>query len=300
MKKSIVVLIVVTLLTIIFTSCADQALKAEKNGYPNGDLLVDATWLEANKDKVLLIDARTKGYEEGHIPGAINIIPSTLNDETAPVEGFLASAEKITPVFQNIGINEASNIVVYDDGNSLWSSRVFYALEYYGHKKVKILNGGYAGWLAADKEISIDAPIVTKGTFVAQPIAGLACTIEDVEKSLEDNKFLYLDARSEKEYTGEDVRAANGGHIPGALNIEWNQAIEENAAGIPVFKSVEELGALYSSLDKSKTIIPYCQTNVRGAHSYFTLRLLGFQDVRPYEGSWAEYGNAENVQIEKE
>ncbi len=298
MKKGLLFGLVIIILLGLFSACSKEA-EIAKNGYPNGEILVDAVWLSSNKDKVILIDARSKGYEEGHIAGALSFDTSSLNDPNSTVEGFLLNAEKITPVFQNVGIQKDSEIVIYDAGNALSASRVFYALEYYGHKNVKVLNGGYAAWLAAGNDNSLEVPTVTQGDFVAEAIAGLTCTLDEVNKSLEDNKFLYLDARTEKEYTGEDVRAKNGGHIPGAINIEWNQAITENDAGIPVFKSFEELDTLYGNLDKSKTIIPYCQTNVRGAHSYFTLRLIGFQDVRPYEGSWAEYGNADNVKIEK-
>jgi thiosulfate/3-mercaptopyruvate sulfurtransferase len=269
------------------------------NGYTNGKLLVDVAWVASNKDKIRIIDARSKGFAEGHIPSATSFNINTLNDPKSSIQGFLLSAEGITPVFQNAGINQNDTIVIYDEGNALSASRLFYALEYYGHKKVKILNGGYAGWLVAGKEISTDKPQVKKGDFVATPIANLTCSLEDVKKSQTDNKFLYLDARSEKEYTGEDLRAKNGGHIPGAVNIEWNQAIKTNDAGVSVFKSLAELYTVYGKLDITKTIIPYCQTNVRGAHSYFTLRLMGFQDVRPYEGSWAEYGNVENVKIDQ-
>ncbi|MER1986225.1 MAG: sulfurtransferase [Solibacillus sp.] len=272
--------------------------------YPNGSLLVDAQWVNDNlsDDKLVIIDARSEGFEAGHIAGAIALPTSQLNNINNEVDGFLVGAEDFTKLAQSLGINEDSTVVVYDDGNALYSTRVFYALEYYGLKdQVKVLNGGYPAWLIEGLDVATDAEAPTAGNFVAKVDEKLQASREDVETLLNSEDVVIVDTRSKEEYTGEDLRKnANGGHIPGAVHQEWTTALQENEQGVTVFLDYEDLQKNYDAVgaDKDKTIIPYCQTNVRGAHTYFSLRLLGYEDVRPYEGSWAEWGNTGDTVIE--
>jgi len=281
---------------------AVQEVKAT-DPYPNAQLIADVKWVESNaKDaKVKIIDARSKGYEQGHIPGAISINSGLLKDSK---NNSIISKEAFTELVQKAGINSDSTIVVYDEASGNGATRVFYALEYYGLKdKVKILNGGYAAWTAAGKEVSTDVPAVTKGNFAPQPNDKLITTKAQL-LSADLAQCTVLDTRSAKEYSGEDLRGnKNGGHVKGAVNTEWSEAIDQTPAdGVPKFKSYKDLNDIYTKAgvtDKEKTIIPYCQTNIRGAHSYFTLRLLGFQDIRPYEGSMAEWANADDTTLVK-
>jgi thiosulfate/3-mercaptopyruvate sulfurtransferase len=275
---------------------------ASNDTYPNAQLLADVAWVEqhAKDPNVVIIDARSKGYEQGHIPGAVSVPSGQLKDSQ---NNTIVSKEKFTELFQNAGVNADSTIVVYDEGgNGNSATRLFYGLEYYGLKdKVKVLNGGLLAWTAAGKDVSTEAPQVAKGNFVAEPNDKLMTTKEQL-LSMDLKQCTLLDTRSAKEYSGEDLRGnKKGGHIEGAINKEWSEAIDQNPAdGVPKFKSYKELNAIYTEAgitDKEKTIVPYCQTNIRGAHSYFTLRLLGFKDIRPYEGSWAEWGNADDTPV---
>lgn len=279
------------------------AVKASDT-YPNAQLLVDVKWVEEHlKDsKVKIIDARSKGFEQGHIPGAVSVNSGQLKDSKNQT---IASKETVTELFQKAGINNDSTVLVYDDGGAGSSAtRVFYTLEYYGMKdKVKILNGGYLAWTIAGKDVSTDAPAVAKGNFTAQPNEKLITTKAQL-LTADLAQCTVLDTRSAKEYTGEDLRGnKNGGHVNGAIHTEFSEAIDQNPAdGVPKFKSYKELNDIYTKAgitDKDKTIIPYCQTNIRGAHSYFTLRLLGFTDVRPYEGSMAEWANSDDAPLVK-
>jgi thiosulfate/3-mercaptopyruvate sulfurtransferase len=286
------------------TEASTAAIKAT-DPYPNAQLLADVKWTEEHlKDaKVKIFDARAKGYEQGHIPGAVALNSGQLKDAA---NNAIASKEKITELFQSLGVNSDTTVLLYDEGNSLNASRVFYALEYYGHKdKVKVLNGGYAAWMAAAKEVSTDTPAApAKGNFTAIPNDKLITTKEQL-KALDMQQCTLLDVRSAKEYSGEDLRGnQKGGHIDKALNREWSDAIDANAKdGVPVFKNYADLTKAFEQTgvnkDKSKTVIPYCQTNIRGAHTYYTLRLLGYTDVRPYEGAFAEWGNAADTTVVK-
>lgn len=280
-----------------------QEAKAPET-YPNSQLLADVKWVEDNiKDgKVKIIDARSKGYEQGHIPGAVSVSSGLLKDSK---NNTIISKEAFTELFQKAGINSDSTVLVYDEGGAgNGATRIFYGLEYYGLKdKVKILNGGYLAWTTAGKEISTDTPTVAKGSFAAQPNDKLITTKAQL-LSANLAQCTLLDTRSSKEYTGEDLRGnKNGGHVNGAINTEWSEAIDQNPTdGVPKFKTYQDLNAIYTKAgvtDKEKTIIPYCQTNIRGAHSYFTLRLLGFKDVRPYEGSMAEWANSDDAPLVK-
>ncbi|WP_226035126.1 sulfurtransferase [Aquibacillus saliphilus] len=310
MKKSGLFLIAI-ILTLFLAGCGqDQTETAEDttgeneasaDSYPNADLLVDTEWVANHLDdeNVQFIDLRREGYEGGHIPGAIQFSSSEIVDPDSAFDGVLLPADPFATKMQEIGINQDETVVLYDDGSSLTAARLFYALEYYGHQNLKIINGGFTAWLNSGKDVSTEVPETVEGDFVATINEDLVCDLETLQASTDNENTIILDTRSEDEYSGEDVRAERGGHIPNAVHIEWSEAITE-VDGVPSFKSLEDLTALYEDkgVTKDMTIIPYCQTNVRGAHTYFTLRLLGYDSIKPYEGSWAEYGNTPTTNIE--
>ncbi|UCZ52450.1 sulfurtransferase [Bacillus shivajii] len=289
------------LFSIFIVACSNETTTTseEDSGYENEHLLVDTNWLEENIEDTIVIDIRDEEeYEGGHIPGAVHLDRGEITDQDNPVFGVLVEEEVFQDVMQSKGINDDSTIVIYDGGNSLWASRLFYGLELYGHEDVRILNGGFTAWLSDELELSTEAPAVEEGNFTATLNPDLQASQTKVEEFIGDDTCVIIDTRSDGEYDGSDVRAERGGHIPGATHIEWSEAL--NAEGIPTFKSAEELEELFSTagVDRDKTIVPYCQTNVRGAHTYFSLRLLGFENIIPYEGSWAEWGNDPESQID--
>lgn len=293
-----------SLILLFIVGCSKQEASTEASGnYPNADLLVDVEWAKehAADEKVVFVDLREEGFEAGHIPGAVNYTWKQIVDKTNSVDGFLVGPEEFTKQMQDLGISNDSIVVAYDDGASSAAGRFFYALEYYGHQQVKVLNGGYMAWLNAGYDVATEAKEISVGDFTAKENTQLRTTKDEVLENLENDAFVFLDTRSKGEYTGEDVRAERGGHIPNAVNLEWKDALAENQDGVTVFKSYDELKAQLENIgvQQDKTVVPYCQTNVRGAHSYFVLRLLGYDNVRPYEGSWAEWGNDPETPIEK-
>lgn len=316
MQKRVILLILSVVLIAVLAACGSKSKLGESTSgaaasgkqsgdYPNSQLLADVNWVNdhLNDNKVVLIDARAKGYEEGHIPGAVNLKWGDINDPKNLVKGFLLGEEAFGKAIRNLGVNQDSTVLVYDEGNALSATRIFYALEYYGlQNQVKVLNGGYPAWLTAGKDVSTDAAQITPGNFTSKANADLISTKDEIKGELNDRKLVFLDARSVNEYTGEDLRGnKNGGHIPGAVNREWTESIKKGEDGIERFKSYDTLKSEFEKIGavKDATVVPYCQTNVRGAHTYFTLRLLGYTDIRPYEGSWSEWGNADDTKIEK-
>lgn len=299
-------------LSLLLAACgANNGEESASNGngeasgeYPNAFLLVDPDWVEEHKEDedLVILDARSGGYEEGHIPGAVAFSSREVNDPNNEVQGYLLGEDDFEVKVQELGVNNDSTILVYDDGNALSATRIFYALEYYGlQDQVKVLNGGYAAWLTAGYDISVETPSVEPGDFAAATNVDLISTKEDVESLLDQEDVVFLDTRSTEEYSGEEMREnKHGGHIPGAVHREWTESIEEGEDGITRFLSFEDLKEEYAAIGatEGKTIVPYCQTNVRGAHTYFSLRLLGYDDVRPYEGSWSEWGNADDTEVE--
>jgi thiosulfate/3-mercaptopyruvate sulfurtransferase len=277
----------------LFAACSAD-VSNQSDEYANPELLVDTGWLEEHlrDDNVRVVDMRDEGYEGGHIEGAVRFGSwKSLVDADNEIDGYLLNKEKFEKAIGALGIDNNTTVIIYDEGKNLSSARLFYALEYYGHKQVKLLNGGFMAWLEDGKDISTENVAVEAKTFTATIDEELMSTKEEVGDLVGSDDVVFLDARSEKEYSGEDVRAEKGGHIPGAVNLDW--ALNVEAEGVPYFKKASDLRKMYGDLQvtEEKTVVPYCQTNVRGAHAYFTLRLLGFDHISPYEGSWAEWGN---------
>ncbi|OBZ13545.1 sulfurtransferase [Bacillus sp. FJAT-26390] len=265
----------------------------------NAHLLVDPSWVEKHRRNpdIILLDARAKGYAAGHIPGAHWIDVKALKDNTSHT---FAAVDALRAVLEKCGVSSGATIVVYDEGNSVLATRLFYVLEYYGLRdQVKLLNGGFAAWTAAGKEVSAEVPDAEEGTLAlfAEPL--LVVTKEDIQAGLKDS--LLLDTRSALEYAGADLRSnRKGGHLPGAIHKEWKEALgAADTDGVVRFKDALTLKQEFADagINPAKTIVPYCQSNQRGAHTYFVLRLIGYPDIRPYEGSWEEWGNDEDTEV---
>ncbi|TXK81879.1 sulfurtransferase [Paenibacillus sp. N3.4] len=272
---------------------------AKKTEYPGAHLLVDVDWLETNRTSpdVVILDTRAKGYEAGHIPGASWFDVKAIKDN---VSKSFVSEETFREILQHNGVSDGATIVVYDDGSGVLATRAFYVLEYFGKKdQVRLVNGGFTAWVGANKEISTETPIVRKGEVTVHADALLVMSKAEIQTEFPDR--ILLDVRSAEEYSGEDQRTNDkGGHIQGAIHKEWKDALAPvDEDGVVRFKDYATLREEFDAigLQSGKTIVPYCQSNQRGAHSYFVLRLLGYTDIRPYEGSWDEWGNAEDTKV---
>ncbi|WP_141502041.1 sulfurtransferase [Paenibacillus luteus] len=274
--------------------------KQQYSAYKNDHLLVDNQWLAQHNhtQDIILLDARAKGYEDSHIPGAYWLDVRKLKDHA---QNTIAPLDALKDLLASFGISNTSSIVVYDEGSSVLATRAFYVLEYYGLRdQVKLLNGGFAAWTAEGYEVSSEHPPVQTGIILNLTANPLLITSKENIQAEQSNRLL-LDTRAALEYTGEDQRSnQKGGHIPGAIHKEWRDALETaDLDGVIRFKDAPTLEREFQAagIHPSKTIVPYCQSNQRGAHSYFVLRLLGYSDIRPYEGSWDEWGNDEHTEV---
>lgn len=291
------------LFSLFFSACSsggdNNVASMEPDSYPNEHLLLSAEELagELMDEDLLLIDTRDETAGEV-ISGAVHFpAVSSLVDPDHPVDFFLVGPERFEELMRNIGLNNNSRVVIYDAGNSLAAARLFYALDYYGFSNAALLNGGIEGWKENDLEMEVNPATASSGNFEANVQEALACNFDDILAAAESDDKIIFDARSAAEYSGEDKRAEKSGHIPNAVHLEWNTVLEQE--GVPYFLPADEIQNLFESkgITPDKEIIPHCHTNVRGSHAYFTLRLMGYDSVRPYEGSWAEYGNRSEATV---
>jgi thiosulfate/3-mercaptopyruvate sulfurtransferase len=291
----------------IISCTSSQTEVSVTDTYPNAELLIGAADLQYSyeTDHEVIIDTRTsfEEFQKGHIPGAVYFHSRRdLNDPDSPIESYLIGPERFQELMQGLGINNDSRLIVYDESNGLGAARLFYALEYYGFGgSFSVLDGGYAGWVAAgfpsdtlDNAIPLAANV---GNFSARVQPDRQCDLAYVTGVEPGSNKIIFDVRSADEFAGVDARAEQNGHIPGAVNLEWSQVLVDG--DVPYFRPYQEIQALYDSLGvtRDKEVIPHCHTNVRGSHAYYTLRLMGYDSVRPYEGSWSEYGNASGVAV---
>jgi thiosulfate/3-mercaptopyruvate sulfurtransferase len=273
----------------------------------NHDALVSTEWVSEHKDdenvRLVEVDVDNGAYESGHIEDAIAWNWTTqLNDQ---VRRDILNHEQWEELLGKSGINPDTLIVLYGDNNNWFAAYAYWQLKVFGHDNVKLVNGGRVKWeqeeLPYTKEVPKITPVEYKGKDADSSIRALQ---PDVFEALKGSTAL-VDVRSPQEFTGEVIAppgmtetAQRGGHIPGAANIPWKKATDEDGT----FKSSEELQALYKGqgVTPDKDIITYCRIGERSAHTWFVLReLLDYKNVRNYDGSWTEWGSMVGVPIEK-
>ena len=267
-------------------------------GWARPELLAETDWLAAAPAGYRIVDLRTADkYAAGHIPGAVNLTPQQVGDPDDPNE--IPHPQRFAAVLSAAGIGNDTPVVAYDDQGGLWATRFWFLAGFYGNDRVRVLNGGINKWQKEGRPLSTQAPQVTPASFRAEVQDGLACDLNVVQTALERKDVVILDARTQGEFNGTDVRAARGGRIPGSVHVDWQRTVTND--DVRVWRSPEELRALYAAagVTPEKKVITYCQTGVRAAHALFTLRLLGFEELRAYEGSWNEWGNRPDTPVQR-
>lgn len=277
--------------------------------YSHPEYLTDTEWVEAHLNdpavRIVESDEDPLLYEINHIPGAVKVDWFTTLQN--PLRRDFISQSEFEKLCSELGISNDTTVVFYGDKNNWFACYAFWLFQYYGHEKARILNGGRAKWEKEKRLMVKEIPVYNKTQYSAKPA-------DNTIRAFRNDVFAHLaaqnplvDVRSPKEYSGELLHMPNypqegatrGGHIPGAANIPWAQAVDESDG---TFKSAEELKLLYErwGITPDKDIIAYCRIGERSSHTWFVLKyLLGYPRVRNYDGSWTEWGNLVDAPIEK-
>jgi thiosulfate/3-mercaptopyruvate sulfurtransferase len=258
------------------------------DGYANPHMLVSSAELAEmlKQPNVRVIDVRPNSdYEAGHIPGAMNISADSVNDPTSHVDGARLPDDKLADLFARNGIDKNTHVVLYDNQGGFHAARLLWMLEYFGQRKVSILNGGIPKWIADKRELSIEAPKVQRAVFTPTLMSRRAADADWLLERRNDPNVVVIDVRPPALW--------EKGHIPWARSIPWAQ----NLAADGTMKSAQALREHFAShgVVPDKNVAIHCTDGKASAHSYFTLRLLGYPRVRTYDRSWAEWGAADDL-----
>jgi thiosulfate/3-mercaptopyruvate sulfurtransferase len=279
------------------------------DGYARPEVLVDTDWVaqHLNDPKVRIVEADEDVllYEQGHIPGAVKL--DWLVDVQDPVERDFVDKQGFEQLMSRWGIANDTTVIFYGDKNNWYACYSFWLFKYYGHQDARVMNGGRQKWLDEGRELTREVPQIQPSRYTAkEPDASIRAFRQDVEALLGKPGAALVDVRSPQEYRGEVIHmmgypqegAQRAGHIPGAQSIPWGTAVRENGT----FKSPEELKEIYGGkgITGDKDVIAYCRIGERSSHTWFVLtQLLGYPDVRNYDGSWTEWGSLVRAPIEK-
>jgi thiosulfate/3-mercaptopyruvate sulfurtransferase len=276
--------------------------------YAHPEVLVEADWLAGKLSdpnvRIVEVDVDTAAYELGHVPGAIGWAWNTQLCDT--VRRDILPKDQLEALLSKAGINPDTTIVLYGDNNNWFAAWAFWQLKIYGHKDVRILNGGRKKWIADGRELSTAIPSYAPTEYHAQePDVSLRAFLPQVQDAVRQHAAALIDVRSPQEFTGEILAppglpetCQRGGHIPGARSVPWGKACNEDGT----FKNYDDLKALYTAegVNDSRPTITYCRIGERSSHTWFVLKyLLGLPNVVNYDGSWTEWGNLVGAPVER-
>ncbi len=272
-------------------------------------VLVSTDWLAEHLGDaghvVAEVDENPDLYDEGHVPGASKL--HWREDLQDPIERDLIAKDAFEELMARSGISNDTTLILYGDRNNWFAAYAYWYVKIYGHADVRIVDGGRQKWIDEGRELSTDIPAVQRGSYAAEERDESIRTYRDqVREGLGQSGKELVDVRSPQEYTGELISppgyeqegAQRAGHIPTAQSIPWAQAVRDDGT----FKSADELRELYGAkgVTPDKSVTAYCRIGERSAHTWFVLReLLGYEDVKNYDGSWTEWGNLVDVPIAK-
>ncbi len=258
--------------------------------YAHPELVVTTDWVGEHIDdpNVRIVDTRTRGYEESHIPGAVWLDIKASRDKNNPPT-YLPDIENFVATLEEIGISSDTHIVFYDDRGGIYGTRPWVLLQLLGHEKASIVNGGWPKWVDESRPTSAEKTVVARGEIDVKRNDRWIATADDVAAAIDDPGVRLVDARKEAEFDGTEIgKNPRGGAIPSATNLFWEYAIEGEYQSI---RPADDLTELFASagLSQDDGVITYCQGGGQAAHELFVLHLMGFDDLRLYLGSMEDW-----------
>ncbi|UCE68355.1 MAG: sulfurtransferase [Flavobacteriaceae bacterium] len=285
-----------------------DAPAAREEGYFNPQALVDAADLMqlSGEEHIKVVDFRKReDFDQGHIPGALPLWRTDIEDREAAVQGLIASRETMEALLSELGISSEDTIVIYDDRGCVDAARLWWVLQVYGYDKTRLLNGGLHAWESQNGPLNSRyiPPPHSAFRFEGPGRPSMKIGRDSVLALLGNPEWILIDTRTSDEYSGKRLKegALAAGRIPGSINIDWAEAVHFN--GDMTFRPVEQLRKKYGRIpdDPGQSVIAYCHSGVRSAHTSFVLtQLLGYNQVHNYDGSWLEWSSFEGAPIEKD
>jgi thiosulfate/3-mercaptopyruvate sulfurtransferase len=287
---------------VMFLTTMSVGASAQSPAYRNPQLLIEPQALAKilTSPEVRLLDVRpAQQYQQGHLPGAINVPAMATHDLDATRQGFPLPPDWAQRLFRHAGVSNSSRVILYDDEGNRLATWVFYVLEFFGQRHVQVLNGGLREWQCQGRPLSLETPSVAPGDFTPVPQSSLIATSHWIAEHLKNPKVRIVDARTAAEYRGERILGPRGGRIPGAVNVEWTRMIQPGE--LPTFVDAAALGKAFAEagVTRDQEVVTYCQMGMRASEDYFALRLLGYPHVRLYAGSWEDWSAVPGLPVEK-
>jgi thiosulfate/3-mercaptopyruvate sulfurtransferase len=271
------------------------------SGYAREDMLVDGDWVESHLGDpgVRIVDCdQFEPWSRAHIPGAAHVVDHYYKDPDNRV--FIMGPEAFAATMGRLGIGDDTLVVAYDTSGIRYSGRLWWSLNYYGHTNVRMLDGGWPKWFNEKRPISIDRTAPPHANFTPRPNAYLMASADDVKAAIGKAGTVILDVRSDGEWAGTESRGnRRTGHIPSSVHIEWLDNVTADEEQL--IKDADSLRRMYegAGVTPDKEVIALCQAGIRAAQSATVLKLLGYDRVRVYDGSFAEWGNRDDTPLEK-
>jgi thiosulfate/3-mercaptopyruvate sulfurtransferase len=275
-------------------------LMATQTAFARPELLVDANWLAAhlNDANIRIVDLRPRGFADSHIPGAVWLDNNAIRIANRPPT-FLPTPAEFEELMGRLGISNTTRVIAYDERGGIYATRLWWILNHYGHANVALLDGGWTKWTLDKRPTSAAAAANTPASFRVRPGTVKVATADDVRGAINKAGVKLIDARTQAEIEGKDLRnIKRGGYIESSVPVYWEDTLDPTTK---TFKSAAEIAKLYRDrgIQQSDDVITYCQVGMRASHDLFTLALIGHDltKLRNYYGSWEEWGNRDDTPI---
>jgi thiosulfate/3-mercaptopyruvate sulfurtransferase len=281
-------------------ACALPAAAQPPAAFARPELLVQPAWLAANltAPNLRIVDLRPRGYGESHIPGAVWLDNNDIRAPKRPPT-FLPTPQEFAALMGRLGISNTTRVIAYDERGGIYATRLWWILNHYGHGNVAVLNGGWTKWTADAHPTTAAVPATVAATFAVKPGTVGVATADDVKAAINNQAVKLIDARTQNEIDGKDLRGIKrGGFIESSIPVYWEDTL---VPGQLTFKSPAEIAAVWrgKGVLQNDDVLVYCQVGMRASHDLFTLALLGHDltKLRNYYGAWEEWGNREDTPI---